>query len=124
MDKLVGQINGKFSTPNWSPIRYIYGCISQSELAGLQFFRENVKYLHFHVIFFFCLGFYRDADVGLVTPMRDGMNLVAKEFAACRVEKPGVLILSPFAGAGEMMHEALSVNPYEISNVASVLNRY
>ena len=122
MDKLVGQINGKFSTPNWSPIRYIYGCISQSELAGLQFFRENVTYIYFHV--FFCLGFYRDADVGLVTPMRDGMNLVAKEFAACRVEKPGVLILSPFAGAGEMMHEALSVNPYEISNVASVLNRY
>ena len=56
MDKLVGQINGRFSTPNWSPIRYIYGCISQSELAG----------------------FYRDADVALVTPMRDGMNLVAK----------------------------------------------
>ena len=51
MDKLVGQINGKFSTPNWSPIRYIYGCISQSELAGLQLFRENVTYLHFHVIF-------------------------------------------------------------------------
>ena len=46
-----------------------------------------------------------------------------KEFVACRTEQPGVLILSPFAGAGEMMHEALSVNPYEISNVASVLHR-
>ena len=91
----------------------------------MQFFRENVKYLCFHDFSRnFFPGFYRDADVGLVTPMRDGMNLVAKEFAACRVEKPGVLILSPFAGAGEMMHEALSVNPYEISNVASVLNRY
>ena len=67
--------------------------------------------------------FFRDADVALVTPMRDGMNLVAKEFAACRVRDPGVLILSPFAGAGEMMHEALSVNPYEINNVAKVLNR-
>ena len=85
-------------------------------------FRENVKDIIFTNFIF--PGFYRDADVGLVTPLRDGMNLVAKEFAACRVEKPGVLILSPFAGAGEMMHEALSVNPYEISNVASVLNRY
>ena len=68
-------------------------------------------------------GFYRDADVGFVTPLRDGMNLVAKEFVACRVREPGVLVLSPFAGAGEMMHEALKVNPYEIGNVANVLHR-
>ena len=67
-------------------------------------------------------GFYRDADVGFVTPLRDGMNLVAKEFVACRVEEPGVLVLSPFAGAGEMMQEALRVNPYEIGNVAKVLH--
>ena len=51
------------------------------------------------------------------------MNLVAKEFVACRVDEPGVLILSPFAGAGEMMQEALQVNPYEIGNVAKVLYR-
>ena len=101
MDKLVGQINGRFSTAHWSPIRYIYGCISQTELAG----------------------FYRDADVALITPLRDGMNLVAKEFVACRTREPGVLILSPFAGAGGMMHEALLVNPYEIGNVANVLAR-
>ena len=50
-------------------------------------------------------GFYRDADVALITPMRDGMNLVAKEYVACRINEPGVLILSPFAGAGGMMHE-------------------
>ena len=61
--------------------------------------------------------------MALVTPLRDGMNLVAKEFVACRVEDPGVLILSPFAGAGEMMHEALRVNPYEIGHVAEVLHR-
>lgn len=73
MDKLVGMINGRFSTPDWSPIRYIYGCVNQSELSG----------------------FYRDADIALVTPLRDGMNLVAKEFVACQVEEPGVLILSP-----------------------------
>merc|ERR1719150_3596426 len=85
----------------WSPIRYIYGCVAQSELAG----------------------FYRDADVALVTPLRDGMNLVAKEFVACRTCRPGVLILSPFAGAGSQMHEALLVNPYEVGSVAAVLAR-
>ena len=68
-------------------------------------------------------GFYRDADVALVTPLRDGMNLVAKEFVACRVREPGVLILSPFAGAGGMMHEALLVNPYEVGNVSRMLAR-
>merc|ERR1719461_925084 len=94
-------INGRFSTHSWSPIRYIYGCVPQSELAG----------------------FYRDADVALVTPLRDGMNLVAKEFVACRTREPGVLILSPFAGAGGMMHEALLVNPYEVGTVAKVLAR-
>jgi len=101
MDQLVGKINGKFSTARWSPIRYIYGCLTQVELAG----------------------FYRDADVALITPLRDGMNLVAKEFVACRTKEPGVLVLSPFAGAGGMMHEALLVNPYEIGNTAKVLHR-
>uniref|UniRef100_A0A7M5XCU2 Trehalose-6-phosphate synthase n=1 Tax=Clytia hemisphaerica TaxID=252671 RepID=A0A7M5XCU2_9CNID len=101
IDKLVGMINGKFSTSKWSPVRYIYGQINQIELAG----------------------FYRDADIAFVTPLRDGMNLVAKEFVACRVAKPGVLILSPFAGAGEMMHEAIRVNPYEIDSVAKELDR-
>ena len=102
IDKLVGMINGNFTTPTWSPIRYIYGCISQQELAG----------------------FYRDADVALVTPLRDGMNLVAKEFVACQIsESCGVLILSPFAGASGMMQEALSANPYETGNVAKMLHR-
>ncbi len=103
MDKLVGSINGRFSTAQWSPIRYIYGCVGQSQLAG----------------------FYRDCDVALITPLRDGMNLVAKEFVACRnVDKnAGVLILSPFAGAGRSMEEALLVNPYELGNVARTLNR-
>lgn len=82
--------------------RYIYGCVSQDELAA----------------------FYRDAAVALVTPLRDGMNLVAKEFVACQINKPGVLIVSPFAGAGEMMHEALICNPYEIDEAAEVIHRY
>ncbi|XP_075225977.1 trehalose-6-phosphate synthase 1 isoform X2 [Lycorma delicatula] len=102
IDQLVGRINGRFTTPNWSPIRYIYGCVSQDELAA----------------------FYRDAAVALVTPLRDGMNLVAKEFVACQIKTPpGVLIVSPFAGAGEMMHEALLCNPYEIKDTADILHR-
>lgn len=102
MDQLVGRINGRFTTANWSPIRYIYGCIGQDDLAA----------------------FYRDASVAFVTPLRDGMNLVAKEFVACQTnESPGVLIVSPFAGAGEMMHEALLCNPYEIGEAAEVLHR-
>lgn len=98
---LIGRINGRFSIPNWSPIRYIYGCLSQEQLAAL----------------------YRDCAVALVTPLRDGMNLVAKEFVACQINTPGVLILSPFAGAGSTMHEALLVNPYELDEMADVLNR-
>ena len=54
-------------------------------------------------------GFYRDADVALVTPLRDGMNLVAKEFVACRTRRPGVLILSPFAGAGSQVRSSSAV---------------
>ncbi|PNF32258.1 hypothetical protein B7P43_G17687 [Cryptotermes secundus] len=102
MDQLVGRINGSFTTYSWSPIRYIYGCVSHDELAG----------------------FYRDSAVALVTPLRDGMNLVAKEFVACQINQPpGVLIVSPFAGAGETMHEALICNPYEINEAAEVLHR-
>ena len=102
MDQLVGKINGRFTTANWSPIRYIYGCVAQDDLAA----------------------FYRDAAVALVTPLRDGMNLVAKEFVACQInEPPGVLIVSPFAGAGETMHEALLCNPYEMQAAAEVIHR-
>lgn len=130
MDKLVGQINGKFSTPTWSPIRYIYGCISQVSRENLFFFFYSLilhSFQYNNVLLSpvqqELAGYYRDADVALVTPMRDGMNLVAKEFVACRIRDPGVLILSPFAGAGGMMHEALLVNPYEIGTVAKVLHR-
>ena len=101
LDQLIGKINGRFSTPNWSPIRYIYGSITHDQLAA----------------------FYRDASVALVTPLRDGMNLVAKEFVACQTREPGVLVLSPFAGAGATMHEALMVNPYEQNQFADVMHR-
>jgi trehalose 6-phosphate synthase/phosphatase len=90
----------RFSTENWSPVQYIYHHVSQRHLFGC----------------------YRDADVGLITPLRDGMNLVAKEFVACRVNSPGVLVLSPFAGAGRQLKEALIANPYDIGAVANALH--
>lgn len=102
IDQLVGHINGRFSTPAWSPIKYIFGSVNQQDLAA----------------------YYRDADVALITPLRDGMNLVAKEFVACQSdENPGVLVLSPFAGAGGLMQEAILANPYETHNSAAALDR-
>ncbi|HYD47832.1 MAG TPA: trehalose-6-phosphate synthase, partial [Terriglobales bacterium] len=101
IDELVGRINGRFSTATWSPIRYLYQSMPSERLTGL----------------------YRDADVALVTPGRDGMNLVAKEFVASQVDKPGVLILSRLAGAAETMAEAILVNPYDLEGTAQALHR-
>ena len=101
IDELVGRINGRFATASWSPIRYLYRSVSQEKLVAL----------------------YRDADVALVTPLRDGMNLVAKEYVACQVGEPGVLVISEMAGASETMREALAVNPYSIDEVAEALHR-
>ncbi len=101
IDELVGRINGRFATANWSPIRYLYRTVPHEKLCGL----------------------YRDASVALVTPLRDGMNLVAKEFVACQVRDPAVLILSSLAGAADTMREALIVNPYDIDGTAEVLHR-
>lgn len=101
IDELVGSVNGRFGTPHWAPIHYLHRGINQEHLVQL----------------------YRDADVGLVTPLRDGMNLVAKEYVACQVDQPGVLVLSRFAGASETMGEALLVNPYNIDGTAEALHR-
>ncbi len=101
IDEQVGRVNGRFATASWSPIRYLYRSMPPERLSAL----------------------YRDADVGLVTPLRDGMNLVAKEFVASQVDRPGVLILSRLAGAAETMHEAVLVNPYNIDGVADALHR-
>jgi len=100
VDELVGRVNGRFATSRWTPIRYLHRSIPPEELAGL----------------------YRDAEVALVTPLRDGMNLVAKEYVVSQVGEPGVLILSRLAGAAESMHEALRVNPYNTDQVASALH--
>jgi len=101
IDELVGRINGRFSTASWSPIRYLYQSLPPERLAGL----------------------YRDSDVGFITPGRDGMNLVAKEFVACQVGAPGVLVLSRLAGAAETMPEAILINPYDLDRTAHALHR-
>ena len=101
IDELVGRINGRFGTSAWTPIRYIHRSIPAARLSAL----------------------YRDAAVALVTPLRDGMNLVAKEFVASQTEEPGVLVLSRMAGAAETMKEALRVNPYNVDSVADSLHQ-
>src|SRR5690606_40114837 len=97
-----GRINGAFATVDWVPIRYANRSYRRDELAGI----------------------YRAAAVGLVTPLRDGMNLVAKEYVAAQdPSDPGVLILSRFAGAAEQTTEALIVNTIRREDVAQLISR-
>ena len=101
VESAVGRINGEFATPNWTPIQYIHRSVSSTILLAL----------------------YRAADVMLVTPVRDGMNLVAKEFLASRIDEDGVLVLSEFAGAADELRDALIVNPYDIEETAEAIHR-
>ena len=101
VSSLVGQINGEFATPTWTPIQYIHRSIPSDVLLAL----------------------YRAADVMLVTPLRDGMNLVAKEFPASRIDEDGVLILSEFAGAADELTDAILVNPYDVDGTAEAIHR-
>ncbi|WP_243338724.1 bifunctional alpha,alpha-trehalose-phosphate synthase (UDP-forming)/trehalose-phosphatase [Anaeromyxobacter soli] len=101
VDALVGRIHGEFATPAWSPIHYLYRGLSQAEIVAL----------------------YRAADAVLVTPLRDGMNLVAKEFVASRPDGDGVLVLSELAGAAAELAEALLVNPYDVQQTAAAFHR-
>jgi len=98
-DELVGQINGKFSTVNWTPIWYFYRSMPFENLIDL----------------------YVSSDVALINPLRDGMNLVAKEFVASRVNQDGVLVLSEMAGAAKEMSEALLINPSNFEQIADTL---
>jgi trehalose 6-phosphate synthase len=98
----LGRINAAYSDASWAPVRFVNRPYSRTALAGL----------------------YRAARVGLVTPMRDGMNLVAKEYVAAQdPENPGVLILSRFAGAADEFREALLVNPYDPDAVGAAIAR-
>src|SRR5205085_675391 len=101
IDRMVGRISGRFSTAEWTPIRYLCHGFSRRDLAV----------------------FYRAAHALLVTPLRDGMNLVAQEYVATRADDDGVLILSRFAGAAERLREALIVNPYDQSGLQHAIER-
>jgi trehalose 6-phosphate synthase len=99
-EALVGSINGRYAEFDWTPIRFVSRTYSQTVLAGL----------------------YRQARVGLVTPLRDGMNLVAMEYVAAQDESdPGVLILSRFAGSAAILDGAVEVNPYDAEGIADAM---
>jgi trehalose 6-phosphate synthase len=100
IDRLVGDINGRFSTSTWIPVQYHFRGLDREDL----------------------LGHYRACDIAFLTPLKDGMNLVAKEYCACRTDENGVLILSQFAGAAEQLKpDALLVNPYDVEQMADTI---
>ena len=101
VESSIGRINGQYTTLHNSPIHFIHGSVTFPQLAAL----------------------YGMASVGLITPLIDGMNLVAKEFVACQRDRPGVLVLSEFAGAAEELFNALIVNPYDTRAVADALHQ-
>jgi trehalose 6-phosphate synthase/phosphatase len=101
IERLVGEINGQFTGAAWAPIHYMYHSVQRAEL----------------------LSYYRASEIALITPLKDGMNLVAKEYCAASLES-GVLILSEFAGAAaQLQRDALLVNPYDVEGVAAAIHR-
>ncbi|GAB6154676.1 bifunctional alpha,alpha-trehalose-phosphate synthase (UDP-forming)/trehalose-phosphatase [Desulfosporosinus burensis] len=101
IDELVGEINGRFGTLSWTPIIYQYKFLPLDSL----------------------LAMYRQSDVALITPLRDGMNLIAKEYVAARTDQTGVLILSEMAGAAKELGEALIINPNNLEAIAEALQQ-
>jgi trehalose 6-phosphate synthase len=100
IERLVGAINGEFTRCGWVPVHYMYRSLSPLEL----------------------LGYYRASDIGVITPLKDGMNLVAKEYCACNAGGKGVLVLSQFAGASAQLGRyALVVNPYDVEQTSEAL---
>ncbi len=100
IERLVSQVNGEFAEPGWVPVNYIHRALGRTELLAL----------------------YRTSHVAFITPLKDGMNLVAKEYCACRHENDGVLILSEFAGAAtELKNGSILVNPYDQNAVSDAL---
>ena len=100
-DEIVGRVNGKYATVNWTPIWYYYRAMDFDDLIDL----------------------YMTTDIAMITPVRDGMNLVAKEFVATRVSGDGVLILSEMAGASKELHEAVLVNPFDLNAMANAIQQ-
>jgi trehalose 6-phosphate synthase len=102
IDRLISEINGEFATLDWNPIHYHFQSMEHEELLSL----------------------YRAADIALITPLKDGMNLVAKEYCACSVDNEGVLILSEFAGAAaDLQKGAILVNPHDYEAIADALHQ-
>jgi len=101
VDELVGRINGKYASINWTPIWYFYRSLPFPELVEL----------------------YNASDIGLITPVRDGMNLVAKEYVASRTDGTGVLILSEMAGAAKELSESILINPNNLNEIADALDQ-
>ncbi|MBN1827659.1 MAG: trehalose-6-phosphate synthase [Deltaproteobacteria bacterium] len=100
IERLVGEINGQFTADGWVPIHYIFRSLDSAEL----------------------IAYYRTADIGFITPMKDGMNLIAKEYCACSIDGKGVLILSEFAGAAAQVQKwALLVNPFDQDRTADAI---
>lgn len=100
IEELVGRINGRYTEVGWAPISYQFRSLTRTEL----------------------LGYYRTSEIALVTPLKDGMNLVAKEYCTCNVEGTGVLVLSEFAGAAaQFQKNALMVNPHDIDGMADAI---
>jgi len=100
IEMLVGEINGRFTRSGWVPVHYIYRSLTQTEL----------------------ISYYRASRIAFVTPLKDGMNLVAKEFCACSIDKNCALILSEFAGAAaELQNGAILVNPFDIEGMSDAL---
>ncbi|MFA5309436.1 MAG: trehalose-6-phosphate synthase [Dehalococcoidales bacterium] len=101
IEQMVSEINGQFGHPGWTPINYMFRNLSRNELVS----------------------YYNAADVALVTPIKDGMNLVAKEFCTANIDEDAVLILSEFAGAAyQMGRYALVVNPYDVAGIANAIH--
>jgi trehalose 6-phosphate synthase len=97
IEEIVGNINGRFTKYGWVPIHYIFG----------------------HLDFYELLAYYKSAEIAVITPLKDGMNLVAKEYCACNLDDNGVLILSEFAGASaQLQRGAIMVNPYDVDKVS------
>jgi trehalose 6-phosphate synthase len=102
IEQLVGQINGQFADMSWTPVHYVFRSLDRTELTA----------------------YYRTSEIMLVTPLKDGMNLVAKEYCAASIEDEGVLILSEFAGAAAQMKDgALLVNPHDIEGIADAIHQ-
>jgi trehalose 6-phosphate synthase len=102
IERLVGHINGRFGEHDWVPVRYMNRTYSRAVLTG----------------------FFARAQIGFITPLRDGLNLVAEEFVVAQPpEDPGALVLSRFAGAAEILNGAVIVHPYDTAGMADALNR-